>query len=281
MPWVPGLPRGRGGRGPAWGLLSQPYAYFVLHSRLPASARPPHLCRWSVTHALHRRCSHLVCCIAVLGSLGVGCGPEHADNAAVSPVSGAYYTVEVHLYGRCQIWSSFCPPWFPAACRLAVLGLQNFPSGAPKRAPRAELEACSDRTKSKEQRRRLAHVVNNYVARQHSRYSASTASTKLIVARSFCVEVESKLMLASRFDFPSASLASTSTKAPLLNTLSISLNLFRDIELCFLTKSSSFWSSSLSPSMSSRRIPRCPGSCKYCTLPSSHMQRSAYSSYLN
>jgi hypothetical protein len=56
------------------------------------------------------------------------------------------------------------------------------------------------------------------------------------------VEVESKLMLASRFDFPSASLASTSAKAPrVLNTLSISLNLFRDIELCFLTKSSSFW----------------------------------------
>jgi hypothetical protein len=49
------------------------------------------------------------------------------------------------------------------------------------------------------------------------------------------VEVESKLMLASRFDFPSASLASTSAKAPLLNTLSISLNLaFRDIELSVL-----------------------------------------------
>jgi hypothetical protein len=62
------------------------------------------------------------------------------------------------------------------------------------------------------------------------------------------VEVESKLMLASRFDFPSASLASTTSgaKAPLLNTLSISLDLFRDIELCFLTKSSSFWSELLS-----------------------------------
>jgi hypothetical protein len=46
-----------------------------------------------------------------------------------------------------------------AACRLAVLGLQKFPSGAPKRAPRTELEACSDRTKSKEQRRRLGHVL--------------------------------------------------------------------------------------------------------------------------
>jgi hypothetical protein len=43
------------------------------------------------------------------------------------------------------------------------------------------------------------------------------------------VEVESKLILASRFDFPSASFASTSAKAPLLNTLSISLDLFRDI----------------------------------------------------
>jgi hypothetical protein len=46
-----------------------------------------------------------------------------------------------------------------------------------------------------------------------------------------------------------------------LNTPSISLNLFRDIELCFLTNSSSFCSSSLSASMSSRRIPWCPGSC--------------------
>jgi hypothetical protein len=68
------------------------------------------------------------------------------------------------------------------------------------------------------------------------------------------VEVESKFMLASRFDFPSASLASidpsAKAKAPLLNTLSISLDLFRDIELCFLTKFSSFWSSSLSPSVS-------------------------------
>ena len=43
------------------------------------------------------------------------------------------------------------------------LGSQNFPSGAPEPAPRAELEACSDRTKSKEQRGRLALVVNNYV----------------------------------------------------------------------------------------------------------------------
>jgi hypothetical protein len=79
------------------------------------------------------------------------------------------------------------PPLGSAACRLTVLGLQNFPSGAPKRAPRAELEACSDRTKIKEKRRRLTCAVNNYVVRRHSRYSASTASTKLIVARSFAV----------------------------------------------------------------------------------------------
>jgi hypothetical protein len=50
-------------------------------------------------------------------------------------------------------------PLGSAACRLAVLGLQNFPSGGPKRAPRTELEACSDRTKSKEQRRRLARAA--------------------------------------------------------------------------------------------------------------------------
>jgi hypothetical protein len=109
-------------------------------------------------------------------------------------------------------------PLGSAACRLAVLGLQKKSSGAPKpkRAPRAELEACSGPTKSKEQRRGLTRVVNNYVARHRPRYSTSTASTKLIVARSFCVKVESKLMLmlASRFDFPSASLASTSAKKP-------------------------------------------------------------------
>ena len=60
-------------------------------------------------------------------------------------------------------------PLGSAACRLAVLGLQNFPSGGPKRAPRAELEACSDRTKtkSKEKRRGLTRAVNNYVARHH------------------------------------------------------------------------------------------------------------------
>jgi hypothetical protein len=55
----------------------------------------------------------------------------------------------------------FAPPWFLLpACRLSVLGLQIFPSGAPKPAPRAELEACSDRTKSKEQRGGLALVVS-------------------------------------------------------------------------------------------------------------------------
>jgi hypothetical protein len=43
------------------------------------------------------------------------------------------------------------------------MGSQNFPSGAPDPAPRAELAACSDRTKSGEQRGRLALAVNNYV----------------------------------------------------------------------------------------------------------------------
>jgi hypothetical protein len=89
-------------------------------------------------------------------------------------------------------------------------------------------------------------------------------------------------MLASRFDFPSAPLASTSAKAPLLNTLSISLNLFRDIELCFLAKSSSFFLEllSLAVYVLAKNTVWCPGSCKYCTL-ISHGQRSAYSFYLN
>jgi hypothetical protein len=39
------------------------------------------------------------------------------------------------------------------------LGAQNFPSGAPEPAPRAELEACSDRTKSKGQCGRPGCVV--------------------------------------------------------------------------------------------------------------------------
>jgi hypothetical protein len=39
------------------------------------------------------------------------------------------------------------------------LGVQNFPSGAPEPAPRAELEACFDRTKSKEQRGRPGCVA--------------------------------------------------------------------------------------------------------------------------
>jgi hypothetical protein len=39
---------GAAGRGPAWGLLSHPCNHFVIDSRLPASARPPHLCRWSL-----------------------------------------------------------------------------------------------------------------------------------------------------------------------------------------------------------------------------------------
>jgi hypothetical protein len=63
----------------------------------------------------------------------------------------------------------FVPLWvlLPAGW-LFFLGLQTFSSGGPKRAPpRAELEACSDRTKIKEQRRRLSRVVNNYVARHH------------------------------------------------------------------------------------------------------------------
>jgi hypothetical protein len=54
---------------------------------------------------------------------------------------------------RCQSPRACCfgPPGF---CCLPVicLGSQNFPSGVPKPASRAELEACSDRTKSKEQR---------------------------------------------------------------------------------------------------------------------------------
>jgi hypothetical protein len=55
------------------------------------------------------------------------------------------------------------PPARTRACVLGPLGsaaCQNIPFGVPKPAPRAELEACSDRTKIKEQRGRLALVVN-------------------------------------------------------------------------------------------------------------------------
>ena len=95
-------------------------------------------------------------------------------------------------------------------------------------------------------------LANNYVARHHSRYSTSTAPTaKLIVARSFCVKaesreqahacislrfskgvvrvdqrespsLESKPMLASRFDFPRASFAqrdlAPQDRAPIMHT---------------------------------------------------------------
>jgi hypothetical protein len=52
-----------------------------------------------VARALHRQCSHLACFIAVLGSLGYGCGPEHADNAVVCSFGGAKNAVGVHVYG--------------------------------------------------------------------------------------------------------------------------------------------------------------------------------------
>ena len=58
---------------------------------------------------------------------------------------------------------SFGGPSFVDILLGGGLGSQNFPSGAPDPAPRAELAACSDRTKSGEQRGRLALVVNNYV----------------------------------------------------------------------------------------------------------------------
>jgi hypothetical protein len=58
---------------------------------------------------------------------------------------------------------SFGGPCFGVILLGGGLGSQKNPSGALKPAPRAELTACSDRTKSKEQRGRPALVVNNYV----------------------------------------------------------------------------------------------------------------------
>jgi hypothetical protein len=52
-------------------------------------------------------------------------------------------------------------PGLHTFCSEVVWGPKNFPLGPP--APRAELAACSERTKSGEQRGRLALVVNNYV----------------------------------------------------------------------------------------------------------------------
>jgi hypothetical protein len=60
-------------------------------------------------------------------------------------------------------------------------------------------------------------------------------------------------------------------EAPLLNTLSICLDLHRQIELCFLTQSSSFWSSALSRRLCPREARRgVPGPLK--TAPCSHRQ---------
>jgi hypothetical protein len=110
-------------------------------------------------------------------------------------------------------------PVLETFCSEVVWGPKIFPLafGVPIPAPRAELAACSDRTKSKEQRGGLALGVNKNVADATlAHYSASAAAlSKLIAARSFCVKAESKLMLESRFALPSASFASTNAKAPL------------------------------------------------------------------
>jgi hypothetical protein len=48
---VPDLPRG-GAAGARFGVCSAiQLNHFVIDSRLPASARPPHLCPWSAIHA--------------------------------------------------------------------------------------------------------------------------------------------------------------------------------------------------------------------------------------
>ena len=50
-------------------------------------------------------------------------------------------------------------PFCFGACRLSVLGPQNFPFGPPKLAPRAELAACSDRTKAQQRREKPGCVA--------------------------------------------------------------------------------------------------------------------------
>jgi hypothetical protein len=68
--------------------------------------------------------------------------------------------------GKALLWASFAARFracfaSPGFCCLPVicLGSQKFPFGVPKLAPRADLGACSDRTKAPQQQERLRSIA--------------------------------------------------------------------------------------------------------------------------
>jgi hypothetical protein len=182
------------------------------------------------------------------------------------PCDGSKIVLKVgsQVSGVVETASGFSPsfggPCFAHILLGGGLGSPKFPSGVPKpAAPRAELAVCSDRTKSKEQRGRPALVVNNYVPDA----APTILLLQLLLNHNCC-----SLLLCGGREQARACISLRSAQRlfrvdqrespSLLNTLSISLNRFRDIELCFLTKfkSSSFWSSSLSPTICPREAHR-------------------------
>jgi hypothetical protein len=109
-------------------------------------------------------------------------------------------------------------PLGSAACRLSVycLGSQNFPFGVPKLAPRADLTACSDRTKAQQQQQRerprsLAYKSSGYLLLNRPASLLLSATTSVRCLR--CTK-EIKLLLGSCFAFDSASSLSTKANAP-------------------------------------------------------------------
>jgi hypothetical protein len=166
--------------------------------------------------------------------------------------------------GACFAPLGFC--CLPVICS----GPPKFSLWGPKTgATAAELEALSDRMKSKEQRGRLALVVNNYVARRRSRCTASTASTKPIVARFFCLlcggREQAHACISLRFS--QRAVRVDQHEGPSLeHTLDIpeSLQGYRTVlphQVQLLLELAP-----LSPTMFSRSTPCCSGSCKYCAL---------------
>jgi hypothetical protein len=99
VPWVSDLPRG-GAAGARFGACSaNQLNHFVIDSRLPAPARPPHLCPWSVTLVKAKMPSEQIVCHIYIqrekepddlipGARKLFCGP-HCSNCKTQNVSEA------------------------------------------------------------------------------------------------------------------------------------------------------------------------------------------------
>jgi hypothetical protein len=114
-------------------------------------------------------------------------------------------------------------PVLPTFCSEVVWGPKNFPPGSRnRRHVRSSRHVLIERkAKSNAGGLHLLLIIMWPDATPTVLLLQLLLNQLLLAPRSFCVEVESKLMLASRFDFPSASFPSTNAKAPLLNALSM------------------------------------------------------------